>query len=135
MDIKLSSITNSISLDDERILTNDVTFPHEYNPHNVRFWVIGNVYGAACAVWADCEQGAIDEACDAGLMDAFLVDEDDFYLDMVEADEYSHIGNAGELADLQDLWMEAVDLKAQDIQLIIKLAEARGAVVETLDEI
>ena len=48
MEIKLRN--NTIELEDERILTNDVTFQNEYNPHKVQLWVIGNEYGALCAV-------------------------------------------------------------------------------------
>ena len=129
MDIKLKDST--VSIDEEYTLTNDVTFPHEYNPHNVRLWVIGNEYGAICAAWADCEQDAIDEATDADLMAAFLVDEED----IDDADEYSYIGNVGEPADLSNLWMEAVDLSIQDIKFIIVFAEARGAGADNLYKI
>ena len=133
MDIKLRD--SIVSIEEEKILANDVTFPHEYNPHSVKLWVIGNEYGATCAVWADCEQGVIDEATDAGLMDAFLVDEEDIEEELLEDGFYSHLGNAGELADLSGAWIKAVDLSIQDIKLIIAFAEARGACVDNLYEV
>ena len=133
MDIKFED--EIFGVPEERILANDVRFPHEYNPRNVRLWVIGNKYGPVCAAWADCEQDALDEATYAGLMDSFLLDEEDIDFNEEDIDfneEYSCLGNAGEPADLTKLWMHAIDMNVQDIKLIIKFAEARGASVDNL---
>ena len=133
MEIKLRN--NTIELEDERILTNDVTFQNEYNPHNVQLWVIGNEYGALCAVWGDCEQDALDEAIDNDLLNSFLVDDEDIEPELEEDGFYAYLGNAGEHADLTNCWMEAIELNKQKIELIIKLAEARGANANNLYEV
>jgi len=133
MEIKLGNY--NVDLNTHRILANDVIFSHEYNPHNVRLWLISNEYGPVAAVWADCEQDAIDEATDAGLMDAFLLEDDDIDEEDMEVGEYSFIGNAGEPADLTNLDIEAVDLSQQSLELLIAFAEARGACADTLDNI
>src|SRR3989442_10444928 len=91
-----------VELPAERILTNNVIFSGEFNPHNIRLWVIGNAYGALGAVWAGNEQDALDQLVDAGLGDQFLVDEQ---TQAEQEDDLSYLGNAGEAADLTDAWM------------------------------
>jgi hypothetical protein len=120
---------NTVELEPGRILCNDVILPLEFNPHNKRLWVIGNVYGPVCAVWADGEQDALDEMVDAGMGDSFLVsNEDAFKMDEAERDELAQLGNAGEYADLTDAWMaEVVFEPSRDWQLLCKFAEARGS--------
>ena len=120
-----------VELEAERILCNDIVLPGEHHPHNVRLWVIGNEYGALGAVWADCEQDALDELVDAGLGDGLLVDEKD-------AEDCARLGNAGEPADLDSAWLAPVEWQwenGRDVALLLKLAEARGANVSTLDDI
>lgn len=122
----------------ERILCNDIHLPIPkggFNPHNVRLWVIGNEFGALGAVWASCEQDALDELVDSGLGDGLLVDEDHVKsLDQAEQDELAHLGNAGEPADLTYCWMAEADI-ANDIPLLLMFAQARGAGAKTLDNI
>jgi hypothetical protein len=127
---------NPIELDAERILCNDIVFPGEFNPNNVRLWVIGNEYGSLCAVWAGNEQNALDESCDRGLMDSFLVSEEDIAKSTEdERVEWTHLGNAGECADLNNAWMaEATFDKVQDFTLLMAFAEARGACNDNLDK-
>ena len=125
MDIKLEN-KNIVTIYDDCILTNDVIFPHEYNPHNVRPWVIFNEFGAICLVWACCEQDGLDEALDAGKLDCFLVEPEDVDSALLADGFYSHLGNAGEICDLTYCSMETIDLSGQDIKLIIAFAEARG---------
>ncbi len=63
-----------VELEDERILCNDIILPFgEFNPHNVRLWVIGNEFGALGAVWASHEQDALDELVDADLGGGLLM--------------------------------------------------------------
>lgn len=123
-------------LEDERILCNDVTFAHERHPHNMRLWAIGNVFGCVAAVWADCEQDALDEMVDAGLGDCFLVDEaNQQSATEQEREEWAHLGNAGEPCDLSDAWIGEVEFDAKrDLALMLSLAEARGANQTTLDQ-
>lgn len=118
-----------IELEDERILCNDVRLPCDRtNYHNVRLWVIGNEYGALCAVWASHEQDAFDAACDADLLAGLAIDEED------ADEECARLGNAGEPHDLSNAWIQTVRLSGpEDWQLIARFAEARGAAQETLD--
>jgi hypothetical protein len=117
-------------LEPERILCNDVRLPGESHPYGLRLWVIGNEYGALGAVWADCEQDALDILVDEGLGDGLLIEEAD-------ADEDSaRLGNAGEPANLDNAWLRTVVFEpARDWQLLCKFAEARGAAATTLDDI
>lgn len=124
---------HEIELEDERILCNDVHLPiHSFNPHNVRLWVIGNEFGALCAVWAGNEQDALDEACDAGLLAGLAIDEPD---SSEEDDEVTRLGNAGEPHDLTHCWMQTVRLNGpKDWELIARFAEAKGSCADTLDK-
>lgn len=121
----------------ERILCNDVILPGERHPYNMRLWVIGDEYGAICAVWASNEQDALDEMIDSGLGDSFLVaDEDLASMTPKDREDLTHLGNAGELCDLANCWMgEAEFEKERDFELLIKFAEARGACAENLDKV
>ena len=115
-----------VEVDAKRVLTNDVTFQWESNPHNVRLWLIGNEYGVMGAVWADCEQDALDELVDADLGAGILIDESD------ADEECARLGNAGEPACLDNCRLEAVDLDKQTQRLLCAFAEARGAEADTL---
>ncbi len=127
-----------VELPPERILTNDVRLPHDRtNIHKVRLFVIGHEFGPIGAVWAGCEQDAFDELVDAGLGDALLVSEEDQErADDKERDEWAHLGNAGEPADLTHAWIQEVEfVPERDWQLIARFAEARGSGVETLNDV
>lgn len=127
--------TREIELEDERILCNDVVLPSgEFNPHNVRLWVIGNEFGALGAVWASHEQDALDELIDSSLGDGLLVDDTP---ENQEDEELARLGNAGELADLEHCWMQVVDFSIAvpgNVALLCRFAEARGAQQTTLDK-
>jgi hypothetical protein len=122
-------------LDAENILANDVTLPGEFNPHNNRLFVVGHEYGAICALWADCEQDALDTLIDEGKGDCFLVDEDDQAKATPDEEEgWARLGNAGEPCDLDMAWIQEADLQpARDWRLLCAFAEARGGQYSTLD--
>lgn len=108
-------------IDDKDVLLNNVVLPQEFNPHNVRLWIIGHEFGAICAVWASCEQDAFDEMLDTGC-EQFLVENPE------EDQEYSYLGNAGEPCNLNYAWIEPVEFDfVRDYRALIALAEARGA--------
>lgn len=108
-------------INDKDILSNNVVLPQEFNPHNVRLWIIGHEFGAICAVWASCEQDAFDEMLDTGY-EQFLVENPE------EDQDYSYLGNAGEPCNLDYAWIEPVDFDfVRDYRTLIALAEARGA--------
>ena len=111
----------AVELEGENILLNDVNLPehieHTFNPYNVKLWVIGNEYGALCAAWGSNEQEALDAAVDAGLLDSLMDEEQDY-----NNEALTPLGNAGELFDLDYVWMGKVEFDAaRDIKLIVAL--------------
>ena len=119
-------------LEGENILLNDVNLPehieHTFNPYNVKLWVIGNEYGALCAVWGSCEQDALDAAVDAGLLDSLMDEEQDY-----NNEALTPLGNAGELFDLDYVWMGKVEFDAaRDIKLIVALVRESAEGKDTL---
>ena len=123
-----------VELDGDRILTNNVVFPWEFNPHRVRLFVIGNEFGAIAAAWAESIQDALDEAMDADLLTSFLVDDAD-KLTADELEDCRRLGNAGDLVDLTNAWIQEVDLNPENgnVRLLVAFAEARGAGNERLE--
>jgi alpha-L-arabinofuranosidase len=123
-------------LEGENILCNNIALPGDFNPHNVRLWVIGNEYGPLCAVWADCEQDALDEATDAGLLDSFLVPaEEAEKMTDEELADCARLGNAGEPANLDSAWVAEVEFQLErDLSLVLAFARAEGANSATLDK-
>lgn len=126
----------SVEVEPGRVKCNDVTFPWENHPHNMRLWVIGAEYGPFGAVWASHEQDALDELIDSNLGDALLISEDDqASATDEEREEWAHLGNAGEPCDLTNVWIQTVDLSptAENAKLLCLLSEARGACTDSLD--
>ena len=112
---------SSVELEGDSILLNDVNLPeqieHTFNPYNVTLWVIGHEHGALCAVWGSSEQDALDAAVDAGLLDSLMDEEQDY-----NNEALTPLGNAGELFDLDYVWMGKVEFDAaRDIKLIVAL--------------
>ena len=72
------------------------------NPNEGRGWnrtyAINNEFGVIAIVYANSEQGALDEAVDAGLMDSELMTPDDHaeYLVNDWDDSFLYAGNASE---------------------------------------
>ncbi len=127
----------------DKILLNNVILPpsidpeNAFNPHNVRLWVIGQEFGALCAVWASNEQGALDEACDAGMLECLRVSDADAQAYWAEHqtdnEEWTGLGNASEPHDLAHAWIAPVEFHAaRDIALIIAMVRASENDAETL---
>lgn len=121
-------------LEGDKIALNNVILPKTidsdggYNPHNVRFFVIGHEFGAICAVWASHEQEAFDEACDANLIDCLMSENQDF-----DNEELTPLGNASELFDLTHAWIGTVEFDAaRDINLIVSIVRASENQKDTL---
>lgn len=140
---------NVFNVSPEAIICNDVMLPEtldsasRYNPHNVRMFLIGHCHGPVCAIFASHEQDALNAAVDAGMMGCFIVSEEvtkAYYEACNENGEHSEginytaLGNADELHNLDDCWIAEVELKAdRDINLIIALARASEGGHDTLD--
>lgn len=64
-------------LDESDIINPDDMIPAgEYNPHNVRLWLLHDHGFTVCAVFADSLQDALDIAVNENKMDRYLIDED-----------------------------------------------------------
>lgn len=118
-------------LEGENILLNDVNLPEHversYNPYNVKLWVIGNEYGALCAVWGS-EQDALNEAVDANMLDCLMAEEQDH-----DNEDLTPLGNASELFDLNSVWMGEVEFDpARDIKLIVAIVRESAEGKDTL---
>lgn len=129
---------NEFNVEEHNIICNDVNLPSEimdgYNPYNNRMWLIGHMHGLVCAIFAPNEQEALDNACDEGKMESFLVDTNGVDEQDLEHENYTYLGNAGEAHDLDDCWIAEVDFKAErDIKLIVKLARAYEGGQASLD--
>ena len=126
-----------VELDALNILMDNAQLPAEidasdrYNPNNVRLWVIGHEHGAICAVFAGCEQFALDQACDLDQIDCLMADEQDY-----DDETLTALGNAGELFDLSHAWIAEVEFEAKrDIQLIVAIVKARAECLDNLGEL
>ena len=123
------SVPSSVELPGDKIALNNVILPrhidkeNSFNPHNVKLYAIGHEFGAICAVWASNQQDALDEACDLGLLDCFLYE--DQSPENYESGDFVALGNAGELFDLQHAWLGVVEFDAgRDTQLIVDTIRA-----------
>jgi len=124
--MKFHTNNASFELPDDKVLLNNVLFPKHididtaYNPYNVKAWIIGNEYGTLCLVWASHDQEAFDEACDAGLIDSMMAENQDYDNASLIA-----LGNASELFDLSYAWIREVQWKAdRDIHCIVRIIRA-----------
>lgn len=127
---KLFAGWREFDVKDELVVTNDVTFPWEYNPHNVRPWLVVTSIGVLGLVWGSCEGDALDTLIDEDLGDSLILSEEDVKEWCADGreDEICYAGNAGEPVDLTEVYICEVILRpAKDIELIVALAEARGA--------
>ncbi len=123
----------TVELEDEKILTNDVSFPWETRGGKQSLYVIGHEFGPIAAVWAEHTQEALDILCDEGLSDCFMEENQE---QNNEDGALAHLGNAGELHDLTNVWIGEVDFQPErDWKLLMRFAEARGGNYETLDAV
>jgi len=81
------------------------------DPGYSKLYVIGNEYGALCAVWQRNEQDALDEAWNADLLKGLAIDEK-YYKELIA--EYGdnapvmYLGNASEPADAEHAWITKI---------------------------
>jgi hypothetical protein len=125
----------TIELGLDRILCNDVILPDDYNPHNVRLWIISNEFGAMGAVWADCEQDALDVLVDADLAAGILVDEPETE---EERESLVYLGNYDEPANLDNCTIVPVAwslARESDVKTLLLFALAKGACADTLADV
>ena len=101
----MKSKFREIEFTDADVVNSDNWIPDgEYNPHNVRPWLLHDHGFVLAVVFADCEQDAIDEAVDEDKLDRYLIAEEDlsdYGDDTIEG--VSYLGNAGEPFDIESL--------------------------------
>ena len=132
-----SSNPRFAEIDADNILLDNAQLPAEidagdrYNPNNVRLWVVSNEHGPICAVFAGCEQYALDQAVDLHQLDCLLADDQDY-----DNETLTPLGNASELFDLTYAWIAEAELEAaRDIQLIVAIVKARAECLDNLGEL
>lgn len=139
--LNLASATATITADAKRVLANDVVFQGEYNPHNVGLFLVWNRDTVIAAVWASCEGDALDEAVDAGLMDAVACDGEVRFNEEDQADEdldgvsVTRLGNAGEPFYLDEVGCSRLPQSDMSLGLLLAFAEARGSGAADLDDV
>ena len=124
-------------VDADNILLDNAQLPPEidasdrYNPQNIRLWVIGHEHGPICAVFAGCEQYALDQAVDLHQLDYLMAADQDY-----DDETLTSLGNASELFDLSHAWIAEVEFDAKrDIQLIVAIVKARAECLDNLGEL
>ena len=111
-----------VEVESERVLCNNVILPWEFNPHAVRLWAISNELGVLGVVWASHEQEALDVLVDENLGDSLIIAEED------RTEDDAHAGNAGEPVNLDNVWIQQVDLNPEkNCRLLCDFARAEGA--------
>lgn len=82
-------------------------------------WLIGNEFGALALVWESCEQDALDEAADCGLLKSKSVDPCREEVDN-DDERFSFLGNDDAPYYTEYLWMSKVDLGVLQIEAVAK---------------
>jgi hypothetical protein len=98
-----------IRFTDDDIVDIDEWIPEgEYNPHNVRPWLLHDHGFVLAVVFADCLQDALDIAVDNNKLDNFMVSYDELESDYTQDTDGEYIGvdylgNASEPFDIQNV--------------------------------
>ena len=100
---------NQIKFTDADVVNKEDYIPAgEYNPHNVRPFLIHDHGFTVAVVFACSLQDALDAAVDAGKLDSFQVSDNDLADYGSDEEGISRLGNASEPFDIQAL--DAVEL-------------------------
>ena len=92
---------NSITFSDKDVVEVDDYIPFgEFNPHNVRPFLIHDQGTTLAVVFATCLQDALDIAVDNDKLDTYLLGEDDLGEDSETA---TYLGNACEAFDIDTI--------------------------------
>ena len=123
------------NVNDNLFLVSDFTLPDSYNPHNTRLFYIGVQCGFEwldlAVIWANCEQEALDIACDNDMLDNLLAEDQDY-----EDESLTAIGNASELFNLESIILQEVDIdKIRDFHLLVKYVQAVEQNADFLSEV
>lgn len=95
---------NQITFTDTDVVNKDGYIPAgEYNPHNVRPFLLHDHGFTVAVVFAGSLQDALDEAVDAGKLDSFQVSDDDLADYGPDEEAIVRLGNASEPFDVEAL--------------------------------
>lgn len=94
--------------DADIVNTDDFIPAGDYNPHNVRPFLLHDHGFVIAIVFADNLQDALDIAVDSGKLDGFQVSENDLADYGPEEEGLSRLGNASEAFDIETL--DAIEL-------------------------
>lgn len=140
--IKFNVKGQEFKVDSSLVVCNDITFDHEFNPHNVRAFMIFDLGIPIAVVWADSDTHAIDIAIENYLMNSCLVDCENCFWKHLKDDSMTCLdrsGNypdsSGDCLDLEGITMEVLFLKDQPLSTLLLFAEARGFNAGKLSEI
>ena len=101
-------------------ISGDTKYPWE-SGGGMHLWVIGAEYGVLAVVWERCEQDAIDAAMNADKLDSLLIPEEDIDPELDEAGKYLRAGNAGEIIDGDNLWMDEIAKSEIPLRLYVAM--------------
>lgn len=101
---------NCIRFDDSHVVEADeCIYQGDYNPRNVRPWLIHAGGSAICVVFADCLNDALDEAADEEKLKGFKIPDDVAANAPDEVyDTYTHLGNDSAPYNIDEL--EVIEL-------------------------
>lgn len=100
-----------ITFSDSDVVNKDDFIPQgEYNPHNVRPWLLHDHGFALAVVFADCESDAIDIAFDAGKLDRYKVEGAELADYGPDGEGLSYLGNGGAECDIESLGIVALPI-------------------------
>lgn len=128
----IKGFKNNYEIEGENIFANDVVFDHESGKMDL--FIFGHEFGAIGAVWAAHLQDAMDEAADKGILDCFLAKDADITEENEANGTIERLGNHSTAYKLTDyFWHDrALSNNQQELELIVALAEARGAQADNL---
>jgi hypothetical protein len=132
---KIKIGNNKIEVEDKDCFVSNVIFPWEYNPNNVKPFLVHECDFHSAIVWAE-EANVLDFLADEYWMNRYLIEEKDLkdYLDEDGNETCVRLGNASEPYDIENLTIEELDPNSLPVQLLCKFAEARGRGLDTLDD-
>ena len=94
---------HGITFDDFDVVEPDEYIPAgEYNPYNVRPWLLHDHGFPLAVVFASCLQDALDAAVDADKLDRFMVTDAD-YEAQGDDNPLAYLGNACEPFDIESI--------------------------------
>ena len=89
-----TAVYRLVQFTDSDVVNGDHFIPRgEFNPHNVRPWLLHDHGFTLAVVFADCLQDALDIAADAGALDRYQVTQED-QADYPDDEALTFLGNA-----------------------------------------